>query len=150
MTLLRYASTERVALAWLSLLPGLSSGMVDTALPDLQVTDWSTTGFVVVTAAGGSSDIEIPLNHPHAIVQCYAVDPNTGVPPWNLASDLAGAVAAGCSSPLAVEQLLTLPNCDQNARLLTAYTTTMPRRSYADQGDYACMELGLVLNWTTR
>lgn len=148
MVLPRYATTERVAVAWLASLPTFSAGMVGTELPD--GTTWAATGFLVVTTVGGSSEINYPLAHPRISVQCYAVSPDTGVPPWNLAGDLAAAIDAGCQAATGVEQFLTLPNCDQNARLLSAYTTGIPRRSYGDMGDYAVIVTDVALHWTTR
>jgi hypothetical protein len=149
-TLLRYATTERVAVAWLGSLSTFSPSMVGTELPDLQVTDWSATGFLVVTTTGGSSDIEIPVEHPIVGVQCFAVSPDTGVPPWGFADDLAAAIGAGCAATTGVEQLLTLPTSDQNARLMSAYTVGVARRSYSDMGDYACKQTSLALHWVTR
>jgi hypothetical protein len=142
-----YATAERVAAAWLAGLPGFSTAMVGTELPD--GTAWASTGFLVVTTVGGSSEVHIPLEHPRVSVQCYAVSPDTGVPPWNAAGNLAAAIGAACQAPASVEHLLTLPNCDQGARLLSAYTTTIPRRTYGDVGDYACVVVELALHWTT-
>jgi hypothetical protein len=150
MSVPRYATTERVAVAWLATLAGVTSAMVDTELPDLAVTDWSATGFLVVTAVGGTSAIEFPLAHPLVSVQCFAVSADTGVPPWNAAGNLAATIDAGCFAPTGVGQFVTLPNCDENARVLSAYTTGIPRRSYGDMGDYACMVTQLALHWTTR
>jgi hypothetical protein len=148
-TLPRFATTERVAVAWLATLSGFTSAMVGTELPDLATTDWSATGFLVVTAAGGSSEINYPLEHPLVSVQCYAVSPNTGVPPWNMADDLAANISAGCLASTGAGQFVTLPTSDQNARVLSAYTTSIPRRSYGDMGDYACVVQEIALHWTT-
>lgn len=149
MTTPRYATTERVAVAWLSTLAGLSAAMVGTVLPDLADSDWSATGFLVVTAVGGTSAIEVPLAHPLVSVQCFAVSPDTGVPPWNAAGNLAATIDAGCFAPSGAGQVVTLPDCDQNARVLSAYTSGIPRRSYGDMGDYACVVAQLALHWTT-
>lgn len=147
MTTPRYATTERVAVAWLASLAAFSAGMVGTVLPD--GTGWATTGFLVVTTVGGSSDVHIPVEHPIVSVQCYAVDPDTGVPPWFAAGNLAAALGAACFAPTGVQQVLALPDCDQSARVLSVYTTGQSRRSYADLGDYACVVQQLTLNWTT-
>lgn len=144
----RYATAEHVAVAWLASLPAFSPAMVGTRLPD--GTDWSATGYLVVTAVGGSSEIHIPLDHPRVGVGCYAVLPDSGDPPWNAAANLAAEINAASQDTTGVGQLLTLPTCDQNARLLSVYTTSIPRRSYGDYGDYACVPIELALHWTTR
>lgn len=151
--MIRYATTEKVAVAWLSSLPDFSAAMVGTVLPAPPPAGgpvtWASTGFLVVTTLGGASELNFPLAHPRVSVQCWAVDPDTGLPPWNFAGDMAASIGAGCQSTQGVEQVLTLPNSDQNARLLSAYITSLPRRIYGDQGDYACMVTELALHWTT-
>lgn len=135
-----YASTRKVAVAWLTSL-GLASG---SELPT--DTSWSTTGFVTARASGGSPGVHIPVAHPVVTVQCYAVDPDTGLPPWNFAWDLAETVRAGTFSN-GTQVTLDLPDSGQNARVLSVYLISEPRPSYGDMGDYAVVVTDLALHW---
>lgn len=143
---MRYAETGRVALTWLGSVAGLSANMVDQVLPT-DVTTWSTTGFITPNTAGGASGIYVPVISPVMTLSCWAVDPDTGEPPWNLAANLAETVRAACQSRDHMGDVLTLPHCDQAARVFSAYLVGEPRRSYADNGDYACVVVDLHIDW---
>lgn len=136
-----FATTRKVSVAWLTSL-GLAAG---AELPT-DTSTWAATGFVTARASGGSADVDVPLAHPIVTLQCWAVDPDTGEPPWNLAHDLAEAVRAGCFAH-GTQQALTLPDSGQNARVLSAYLISEPRPSYGDTGDYACVTCDLALHW---
>jgi hypothetical protein len=142
------ASTEKVVVAWLSTIPGITAAMVDPQLPTNNAT-WAASGFITPYALGGTRDVYMPIGHPVVGLKCWAVDPDTGRPPWNMAADLAEAVAAGCFSN-GTSQFLTLPYCDQNARLMSAYLIEEPRRTYGDTGDYACFNTTVALHWTAK
>lgn len=136
-----FATTRKVSVAWLQSL-GLAAG---AELPT-ETSTWASTGFVTARASGGSPGIHVPVAHPVVMLQCWAVDPDTGEPPWNLAGDLAEAVRAGCFSD-GTQVALTIPDSDQNARVLSAYLISEPRPSYGDVGDYACLVADLALHW---
>lgn len=136
----RYATTRKVSVAWL-----LSLGLAaDSELPTEPT--WATTGFITAAASGGSAGIHVPVAHPVVTLRCYAVDPDTGQPPWNFAWDLAEAVRAGTFTS-GTQVTLTLADSDQNARVLSAYLLGEPRPSYGDQGDYAVVVADLALHW---
>jgi hypothetical protein len=148
---MRYATTERVAIAWLGSLPGLDPSMVDPTLPPPDSSGnvtWAATGFITPHGAGGRADMYLPVAHPVVMIQCWAVEPSTGRPPWNAANNLAEIIRQGCLNN-GNSQFLTLPNCDQNARLMSAYVVNEPRRTYGDVGDYACVTTDVQLHWTT-
>lgn len=143
---MRYASTERVVMAWLPTLNGITASMVAASLPLNNNASWAASGFITPSGTGGNADIYLPLAHPIVTVKCWGVDPDSGLPPWNLAQNLAEIIRGGCLSQ-GTEQYLTLPDCDQNARLLSVYLRTEPRRMYGDIGDYACFTTDMALHW---
>lgn len=145
---MEYASTERVVNAWLATVPGISAAMVDEQLPADNST-WAASGFITPYALGGVADIDMRIGHPIVGLKCWAVDPNTGRPPWNIAGNLAETVRNGCFSN-GTSRYLTLPYCDQNARLLSAYLVEEPRRTYGDTGDYACFNTSVALHWAAK
>jgi hypothetical protein len=136
----RYATTRKVSVAWLRSL-GLAA---DSELPT-ELT-WASTGFITPAGSGGSPGVHVPVAHPIVTLQCWAVDPDTGVAPWNFAGDLAETVRAGTFSH-GTQAMLTIPDSDQNARVLSAYLQSEPRPSYGDMGDYACVVFDLALHW---
>lgn len=137
-----YATTQKVSVAWLTAV-GLAAG--DTLPTDTST--WADTGFITPYATGGSSNIDVPLVQPVVTLKCWAVSPDTGVAPWNLAHNLAETVRAACFARTGMEQFLTLDHCDQQARVVNAYLIAEPRPSWADDGDYACVLVDMRLHW---
>lgn len=144
-TLLR-ASTELVGVSWLSGVTGLTAGMVATQLPRDNTT-WAASGFVTVVTSGGSPGIYTPLRSPVVTVNTWAANPSSNKAPWGQANNLAELIDLGCRAANA-QRVLTLPGSFPQARVLTAYLVTEPRRSYLDEGDYARYIFDLSLNWT--
>lgn len=146
---MRYATTEKVVTAWLDTLPGITAAMVGDQLPQADINgnfSWAASGFITPYGLGGAPNIYLPVENPVVGLKCWAVDPDTGRPPWNLANNLAQTVKNGCFTN-GGGQFLTLPYCDQNARLMSAYMPTQPRRAYGDTGDYACTVAEVQLHW---
>lgn len=146
---MRPATTEKVAVAWLASLPGFNASMVGTELPSDNST-WAASGFVTVSTVGGSPNIYLPFAAPVVGLQFWAVSPDTGLPPWAMAGELAETVRAGCYDTPNIGRTLTPAYCDQQARVMSAYLLAEPRRSYGDVGDYACITVDLALPWSTR
>lgn len=144
--MIRFATTDRVVLAWLALVDGLAPGMVGETLPT-DITTWSADGFITPNTAGGNSNIYVPVISPVITMSCWAVDPDTGEPPWNLAKNLAETVRAACQNRDHMGDVLTLPDCDQQVRVFSAYLVGEPRKSYADNGDYACVVVDVHVDW---
>lgn len=140
-----YASTEKVITAWLATLPGITSAMVGGTLP-VDNTTWAASGFITPSGAGGNPDLYFAIGHPIVNLKFWAVDPNSGLPPWPTAENLAEIVRNGCLSN-GTGVILTLPYCDQNARVLSVYLKQEPRRSYGDVGDYACFTADVAIHW---
>lgn len=146
---MRYATTEKVVTAWLATLPGITSGMVDQILPPPDVNNnfsWAESGFITPYGAGGAPNIYLPVAKPVVGLKCWAVDPDTGRPPWNLANNLAATVWNACY-PTTSGVTLALPLCDQTARVMSAFMVREPHRAYGDTGDYACVDVEVQLHW---
>lgn len=149
---MRYATTEKVVTAWLATLPGITAAMVGMQLPAPDTSNnlsWAASGFITPYGLGGAPNIYVPVAKPVVGLKCWAVDPDTGLPPWNLADNLAETIRAGCFNN-GGELFLNIPYSDQNARLMSAYMLTEPRRSFGDTGDYACFDTEVQLHWHAR
>jgi hypothetical protein len=144
-TLLR-PNTELVGTAWLGTIAGLSPQMVATQLP-ADVASWKTSGFITAVVSGGSPNVHNPMRNPVFAVDCWAVNPGSNKPPWFQANQLAEIVDAGCRATDA-QRWLTMPAGYDQARVLTAYFVTEPRRVYDDGGSYARYAADLQIHWT--
>lgn len=144
-TLLR-PNTELVGCAWLGGITGLSPQMVATQLP-ADTTSWKTTGFVTCVVSGGSPGIHTPMRSPVLALDFWAVNPGSNKPPWFMANSLAELVDVGCRATTA-QRWLTMPTGYEQARVLTAYFVTEPRRNYLDGGGYARYSADLAIHWT--
>lgn len=143
------ATTENVAVAWIASLDGINTSMVDVQLPEDNST-WATSGFITTYVVGGNVGMYEPLRQPKLMVCCWATTPGQSVPPWGLAQYLAELIVASTYDQSNFGNSLTIPNCDQSAAVLTAYTISEPRRSFGDLGDYACFTFDLQINWSAR
>lgn len=143
---MRYATTPLVAAAWLGTVAGLTTAIVDEKLPE-DPTTWPN-GFITPYGTGGSSVPDVLLISPVVTLKCWAATPDTQDPPWGMAFNLAETVRAGTFDTTTMTRLLTLPNCDQTARVHSAYFVAEPRKSFGDEGDYACVIVDMRLHWT--
>lgn len=140
---LLHATTELVTQAWLKSVVG---DIVATKLPR-DNTSWAASGFLTVATTGGNTGLYVPLRSPVVSADCWAVNPQSGRPPWNKATSLAERIVAATYDPAYTPQLVTLPSGYAQARVLTVYSAYEPRRVPDDPGSYARMSLGLVVNW---
>lgn len=151
MTVTLRANSDLVAVAWLGGVTGLSTAMVGSVLPS-DATSWSTNGFVTVRTSGGRPVLDNALRGPVVTVDTWACKPTSSKPPWGQANYLAELIVRGCyprtdAERVAIQRTLTLPANYPQARVLSAYPVTEPRRSYGDIGDYAAFTFDLQLNW---
>lgn len=136
---------ELVTVAYLRQITGLA-GNVATALPADQ-TSWSDIGFVQVAGVGGSPDRTQPLAKPVLSLDFWATNPDTGRPPWNKASQLAEHVRADVHAHATTPRLVVTPAGYANARVITAFLLTEPRRIRDDAADYAHLSADLAVWW---
>jgi hypothetical protein len=150
-------TSDLVAVAWVSGIAGLSSSVVSTNLPQDNST-WATSGFVTVSTIGGSPDLYVPIRQPVIQVDCWAVNPNSGRPPWGKANALAELVRAHVEAgPRASNfaRSLTFPQGDYlGANVMDAIMRTEPRRGITegvapsgDEASYARYLFDLELHW---
>lgn len=140
-----HPTNELVAVTWLKGITDLGS-RVATTLPTDTAT-WSASGFVQVTTVGGTPEITMPVAKPVLSVDCWAVAPNTGNPPWNKANQLAEYVRTAVHAHAETPRTVDLPSTYNDARVLTAYMLTEPRRIRNDDADYAHYSFDLHISW---
>ncbi|MFE8961744.1 hypothetical protein [Streptomyces iakyrus] len=143
------ANTELVAVAWLSSAVGVEAGQVATTLPS-DPAAWETNGFVqVCPVVGGSPQMYYALREPVVQVDCYAVNPSSGKPPWGKAASLFELLVAATYDTALMQRTLTLPAGYPQARVMTAHFTSEPRRIPGDDASYARYVADLALHWIT-
>lgn len=134
-----------VACAWLNGVPGVPAAA--TQLPANNTT-WGASGFVVATVVAGSPNVDLPQGEPVVQVDCYAVDPGSGRPLWNVANNIASSVIRALHHEELKQRVVTLPTGYPTARVFQAYCTRNPSRLYDDDGSYACYSLDVFMRWT--
>lgn len=139
-------NSELVAIYWLRTCPDLDPTKVNTTLPR-DVTVWADTGFVqVANAVGGEPDRYAPLRHPVVQVDCWAVRPDSGRPPWGHAGALSEAILDYTYSRSSI-RVVDMPSDYVSARVLCVSAISEPRRGIADVANYAHYTIDLELNW---
>lgn len=142
-----HPNTELVAVEWLKGVTGIPSGQVATMLPDDNTT-WSASGFVqVVTVVGGSPAVDFLLAQPVVQVDCWAVNPDSGKPPWGKAHQLAEYIRWGVHASAGKRDLTTFPAAYNDARVLEVNLTSEPRRVPSDEASYARYTCELSIKW---
>lgn len=136
-------NNELVAVAWLKTIVGDAVG---TKLPRDQAS-WATSGFVQVRTVGGSTNPHVPLISPVVSVDCWAVTPNAGQPPWGRANTLAEDIRAATYDPAAVRVAFTLPSGYDGAQLLEVYLVSEPIRQLTESDSFARYQFDMSLHW---
>lgn len=149
-----HPTSKLVAVAWLKGVPGLSAGLVGDTLPEDNTT-WSACGYTQVsTIAGGTPGMYVPTRAPVVQIDFWAVAPDSGLPPWNKANQLAEYVIADTYPPSAglgnggsrdVSNLLPVDYA--GAYVQAVYPMTEPRVVPGDPGSYARLTMDLALVW---
>jgi hypothetical protein len=151
-TITLYATTEKVAVAWIASIPGLTAAGVGTQLPAAE-TEWGsadgTPGYVVVpVTVGGTPMANAPVQRPVVQVECWATIPGSDYLPWNAAAQLPEQIRmATYDRSGAFSRLLDLGPGYPSARVLAATILTQPRRVWSDEGDYAGFLFNLMLQF---
>jgi hypothetical protein len=138
-------NSELVAVSWLQDIAYLGT-RVATSLPTDNST-WSASGFVTATVAGGDADSETGWRRPLMSIGCWGAAPNSGKPPWNLASQLAEQVRAAVLAHGAVPRAVDLPAAYSGAFVRTVMLRSEPRRVPGDVSSYAHYTLDLEFWW---
>lgn len=142
-------NTELVAVAWIASADGIAAGQVATTLP-ADAAAWQEGGFVhVAGTVGGSPQLHYALREPVVQVDAYAVNVNSGKPPWGKAASLMELVVAATYDEAGLQRVLTLRPGYPQARVLTAHFVSEPRRMPADDASYARFQADLTLHWIT-
>lgn len=148
-TVVPRANSELVAVAWLTGATGITAGQVATTLPT-DTTVWQDNGFVqVCPVVGGSPQLHYALREPVVQVDCYALTPGSGKPPWGKAASLMELLIAATYDPARLQATLTLPAGYPQARVMTAHFQSEPRRMPGDDASYARYTADLALHWIT-
>ena len=145
-----HTTNSAVFCAWIASIAGFTADGVGTQLPPDDTT-WAQHGYVVVpTTVGGSPHSVMPLRRPVAQVECRAVIPGSGVPPWGLAEDLAEQIRFATydrrnfGRPL---DIVVNGVAYPSAQALSAKMLTEPHRMYGDAADYAGLAFDLAMQW---
>lgn len=145
------ANAELVAVAWIKTVTGIDASLVATTLPGPDPSGnyaWAASGFVQVgPVSGGSPQLHYALREPVVQVDCWAVNPNSGKPPWGKAANLAEAILAATYATAQMQATLTLPSSYPQARMLTAHFVQEPRRMPGDDSSYARYSGDLQCHW---
>lgn len=141
-----YPNSDLVAVAWLKNRAGIGTN-VATQLPKDQTT-WASDGFVQVTTVAGVPDMYIPMRRPLVQIDCWAVAPNSGRPPWNKAGQLAEKILIALQDHAHTQTLLNqLPDAYYRARVLSAYAVSEPVRVYEDDASWARIRFEVMFHW---
>lgn len=138
-------TSELVAVAWLKGLSGLNN-LVATDLPT-DTTTWAASGFTQVLTVGGSPAIDFALARPVLSLDFWAVALDSGKPPWNKANQLAEIARMGLLDHASVGRLLVLPAAYDNARCVTVFPLTEPRKVRSDEAQYARYSMDAEFHW---
>lgn len=142
---MHHPSSELVAVAWAKTVPDVDPTKVATSLPG-DTAGWASTGFVTATVVGGDGNIDVPLYEAVVAFDCWAVALNSNKAPWGHAGALAAAVQHRTyrHSPVTV----ATPDDYYDARLLSTYAMTMPRRIPSDGAGFARVQVHVALVWS--
>ncbi len=138
-------TTDLVASSWIASIAGMDPAMVGPSLPQ-DVTKWAG-GFVQVMTVGGTPNLYLPVAQPVVSVDCWACKPGSDKAPWGRANYLAEVIRSATYDHPTVQRTLTLPGDYPEARCLTVYPTTEPRRVYSDEAGYARFNFDLAFSW---
>lgn len=139
-----HPTSVNVARAWLSTLPGITSGMVATTLPK-DTSAWQATGFITLTVAGGGMDPDTPLRNPLIQADYWACSPNSGRPPWELAHQLAETTIAARLQNGRRDVLVR--SGFWQARVQQMWPVLEPQPLYDDASSFARVRVDWRLTW---
>lgn len=147
------ATSEIVAVAWLLGVTGLTADAdhVGTMLPARDPVlgwKWADSGFVqMVAVTGGTPGLHVQQREPVIQIDFWAVNADSGRPPWGKARELAELVIADTYPAGNRNVSALMPDDYQGAYVQSAYPVTEPRRVPGDGGSFARLTMDLTLVW---
>lgn len=148
-----YAPTNALVVqAWLGQrVAGVVPAQIAGRLPRDPST-WADAGFIVVSIVGGSPDVDIPVRHPLAQIDAYAVTLDAAgtvstKPPVAKANRLAELVRIATDAGTFYSKPVAMPANYLGAIVLGAAVTSEPREITDDPSGYARVTLDLALDW---
>ena len=138
-------TSDLVAVAWLKSIGTLPATGVATTLPGDPAT-WADEGFVQAQTITGVAEVDVPQwRRPLVQVDAWANAGTSNKPPWNKAARLVELVRAATEGPTG--RVVSLPGDYLDARVLSVYLETEPRRIEDDPAGYARFSLDLHVDW---
>lgn len=137
-------TTDLVATNWVK---SNGFGAVGTQLPE-DNTSWAASGFIVVTVVAGTPSIYTRLARPVVQFDCWANNTASAKAPWGKANQLAEMVKDWAWNVPNQGQKLTIGGSYQDARLLSAYVMSEPRRLHDPNTSYAHYTFDVFMPWT--
>mgnify|MGYP001216108092 CR=1 FL=1 len=147
-----YAPTNALVVqAFVGSRPGILPSQVAGKLPR-DPSAWADLGFIVVSIIGGSPDVDIPVRHPLAQIDAYAVTLDaagtvSAKPPVAKANWLAELVRTSTDAGDYYSKPVTMPANYAGAIVLGAAVVGEPREITDDPSGYARVTLDLALDW---
>jgi hypothetical protein len=146
MTELFAATTGLVAVAWIGSVAGIDEGQVGTTLPKPE--HWNEDGFITVLTVGGTPHVNFALRKPVVQIDCWANNLNSNKPPWGKSNNLAEIILKGMYvDQLDIQRTLTLRDGFHNAKVLSIYPQSEPRRIRDDNASYARYQFDAIMDW---
>lgn len=132
--------TEKVAVSFLKTLTGINS--IATSLPADPKT-WGGEGFYQVQTVGGSPHRHLPQSQPVVVIDVWTPDGRFGTAE-RLAENIRRAIV---DDPTFFGQELDLGADFKNARVLSAWPVTEPRRVENDPRGYGRFTFDVQINY---
>lgn len=137
-------NSENVTVAWLKDAVPYLEGRVATALPAGSDTP---EGFVTVAVVGGSPENYVGWRLPVLSIDCWATNPDSGRPLWNVAAQLAERIREAVLDHPNVGRTVALLPAYRPARVESAILRTEPQRVRGDVANYAHFTMDVEFRW---
>lgn len=146
-----------VVVAWLGQrVPGLVAAQSATKLPR-ELSEWADAGFVQVTIVPGSAEVDVPVRHALAQIDCWGVTVRsdgsaTAKPAVMKATRLAELIVRATEDDVqraagGFGRPVTMPANYLAARVQAAYPLTEPSEIPDDPSGYGRVTFDLALDW---
>lgn len=137
-------NSEIVVVAWLKANVPYLGGRVATALP---TTENAEQGFVTVAVVGGTPENYVGWRLPVVSIDCWAMNPDSGRPLWNLAAQAAEQIRGAVLEHGTVGRPVELLPAYRPARVESAMLRTEPQRVRGDAANWAHFTMDVEFRW---